>query len=72
MQAGAERKPTTFLLADTQIIEEKQLIDINNVLNTGDVPNLYEAQDKDAQNKFARKDCQEKGIDQTPLNLFTQ
>lgn len=72
MQAGAERKPTTFLLVDTQIIEEKQLIDINNILNTGDVPNLYEAQDKDAQNKFARKDCQEKGIDQTPLNLFSQ
>jgi dynein heavy chain len=40
MQAGAERKPTTFLLVDTQIIEEKQLIDINNILNTGDVPNL--------------------------------
>lgn len=72
MQAGAERKPTTFLLVDTQIIEEKQLIDINNILNTGDVPNLYEAIDKDAQNKLARKDCTDKQIDQTPLNLFTQ
>jgi dynein heavy chain len=38
MQAGVEAKPTTFLFVDTQIISEQQLEDINNVLNSGDVP----------------------------------
>jgi len=40
LNAGAKRNPTTFLIVDTQIIDDKQLEDINNVLNTGDVPNL--------------------------------
>jgi len=41
LQAGArDRKPTTFLIVDTQIINDKQLEDINNILNSGDVPNV--------------------------------
>jgi len=40
MQAGSKRLQTTFLLVDTQILGEKMLEDINNVLNTADVPNL--------------------------------
>jgi len=40
LNAGAKRNSTTFLIVDTQIIDDKQLEDINNVLNTGDVPNL--------------------------------
>lgn len=40
LQAGAKRNPTTFLIVDTQIIDEKILEDINNILNTGDVPNV--------------------------------
>jgi len=40
LQSGAQRQPTTFLIVDTQIIDEKQLEDINNILNTGDVPNI--------------------------------
>ena len=41
MTAGVENKPLTFLFVDTQIINEQMLEDINNVLNSGDVPNLY-------------------------------
>jgi len=40
LQAGAKRNPTTFLIVDTQLINDKQLEDINNILNTGDVPNI--------------------------------
>ena len=38
MQAGVDSKITTFLFVDTQIINEQMLEDINNVLNSGDVP----------------------------------
>ena len=40
-KAGIDNKPTTFLFNDTQVKDEKFLEDINNVLNAGEVPNLY-------------------------------
>jgi len=43
MQAGAENKPTVFLFNDTQIIKESFLEDINNILNAGEVPDLFAA-----------------------------
>jgi len=42
MTAGAESKPVVFLFSDTQIVQESFLEDINNILNSGEVPNLYE------------------------------
>jgi dynein heavy chain len=39
--AGAECNPTTFLFSDTQIVFESFLEDINNILNAGEVPNLF-------------------------------
>lgn len=44
-KAGAECKPTVFLLSDTQIKEESFLEDVNNILNTGEVPNLFAKDD---------------------------
>ncbi|RKO99706.1 hypothetical protein CXG81DRAFT_14142 [Caulochytrium protostelioides] len=44
--AGGEGKPTTFLLADTQIPDESFLEDINNLLNSGEVPNLWPNDEK--------------------------
>jgi dynein heavy chain len=41
MTAGCENQPITFLFSDTQIVKEGFLEDINNILNTGEVPNLY-------------------------------
>ena len=44
--AGAYGKPTVFLITDTQIKEESFLEDIDNLLNTGEVPNLYAVDEK--------------------------
>ncbi|XP_068444624.1 dynein axonemal heavy chain 6 isoform X2 [Clinocottus analis] len=40
--AGVEGKDTVFLFTDTQIVVEGFLEDINNMLNSGEVPNLFE------------------------------
>lgn len=43
---GIKGNPTTFLFTDTQIKEEGFLEDINNILNTGEVPNIFPADEK--------------------------
>ena len=44
--AGVENKPTVFLFnADTQALEEAFLEDINNILSSGEVPNLYKPEE---------------------------
>jgi dynein heavy chain len=48
MMAGAEGKDTVFLFADTQIAMEAFLEDINNILNSGEVPNLWGNDDIEA------------------------
>lgn len=45
--AGVEGKPVVFLLTDTQISKESFLEDVNNLLNTGDVPGMFAADDKE-------------------------
>jgi dynein heavy chain len=43
---GVEGKECTFLFTDTQIIKEQFLEDINSLLNSGEVPNLWEPEEK--------------------------
>lgn len=45
--AGIEGKGLCFLMTDTQIISESFIEDINNLLNTGEIPNLLLPEDKD-------------------------
>ena len=40
-RAGAEGKPTMFLFSDSQIKFEAFVEDLNTLLNTGEVPNLF-------------------------------
>lgn len=39
--AGGKNEATTFLFTDSQIKEEGFVEDINNLLNTSEVPNLF-------------------------------
>jgi len=38
---GVKNKETVFLFMDTQIVEESFVEDINNILSSGEVSNLY-------------------------------
>ncbi|XP_070785989.1 dynein axonemal heavy chain 2 [Enoplosus armatus] len=68
---GVDNKPTVFLFNDTQIVDESFLEDINNILSSGEVPNLYK-QDEfvevcNALSESARKD----NVVETPDSLFS-
>ncbi len=41
LQAGVKDTPTSFVFTDAQVVMESFLEDVNNILNAGDVPNLY-------------------------------
>lgn len=70
--AGAQNLPVVFLFNDTQIINETMLEDINGILNSGDVPNLYAAEDLETISTACRPECQRKRIPPTKLNIFAQ
>ena len=71
MQAGVDNKQTSFLFVDTQIINEQMLEDINNILNSGDVPNLYKIEDYEPIFKVGKLVCMEKNIQVTKMNMFS-
>eukprot|EP00055_Hartaetosiga_balthica_P018142 m.129163 g.129163 ORF g.129163 m.129163 type:complete len:2586 (+) comp9459_c1_seq4:2-7759(+) len=71
--SGFEGKPTVFLFSDNQVKEESFLEDINMLLNTGDVPNLYAADEKAEIIEKMGAVLKEKritNIDTTPLSLY--
>lgn len=41
---GVENKPTVFLFSDNQILVEEFVEDLNNILNSGEVPGLFDAE----------------------------
>ena len=47
LDAGCDGIKSTFLMTDTQIMYESFLEDINNILNTGEITNLYAKEDYD-------------------------
>ncbi|KAF8787359.1 Dynein heavy chain 3 like protein [Argiope bruennichi] len=71
-KAGADGKATVFLFNDNQIKDESFVEDINMILNTGDVPNLYAADERAEileKMQGAARDSGKK-IDTTPLSLY--
>jgi dynein heavy chain len=70
-KCGVNDKATTFLFCDTQIVKEDFVEAINNVLNSGDVPNLYANEDFDEISTSCRVLCQQLGMQPTKANLFS-
>ncbi|XP_075319652.1 dynein axonemal heavy chain 6 [Odontesthes bonariensis] len=60
--AGVEGKDMVFLFTDTQIVIEEFLEDINNILNSGEVPNLFEKDELEQVLAATRPKAREAGI----------
>jgi dynein heavy chain, axonemal len=74
IKSGGEGIPTVFLFSDTQIKSESFLEDINNMLNTGEVPNIFAADEKAAVVEQVRNALlkQNPKIDPSPTALYNQ
>ncbi|XP_055607362.1 dynein axonemal heavy chain 3 isoform X2 [Uranotaenia lowii] len=72
MLAGNEGKPTVFLFNDSQAKEEAFVEDINSLLNTADIPNLFQTDEKavilETMQTIVRQTS--KPIDSTALSLY--
>ncbi|XP_043489610.1 dynein axonemal heavy chain 6 [Polistes fuscatus] len=69
---GTEGQHTTFIFTDTQIVLEEFLEDINNTLNTGEVPNLYEADELEKVIIATRPAAKQNGIDESDRDAIYQ
>ena len=71
VQAGVERKETVFLFTDTQIVEESFLEDINGILSTGEVPNLYSADEMGEIREGLLPAARAAGVEETSDALYS-
>ncbi|KAI8782171.1 dynein heavy chain 12, axonemal, partial [Biomphalaria glabrata] len=73
-QAGGKGIPTTFLITDSQIKSERFLEDIDALLNSGEVPNLFASDEKaeimETVRVNAAKAAGDKNAELSPLALF--
>ena len=72
MTAGIDNKPIAFLFVDTQIINEQMLEDINSILSSGDVTNLYAEKEMEDIINSCKSDCLRKNLQPNKMNIFTQ
>lgn len=69
---GGKGNPTSFIFTDNSIKEEAFLEDINNILNTGEVPNIFPPDEKAEVQDSVRKAAKEENrcLEGTPSQLF--
>lgn len=68
--AGSKGQDTVFLFTDTQIVVEEFLEDINNILNSGEVPNLFESDEIERYLQPVRPLAKEAGYPETRDGVF--
>ena len=69
-KAGAKGQPVTFLMTDSQIVQERFLVYINDLLSSGYIPDLMSNEEKEEMCNAVRKEVKEAGILDTPENLW--
>uniref|UniRef100_A0A8C0MAC7 Dynein axonemal heavy chain 3 n=1 Tax=Canis lupus familiaris TaxID=9615 RepID=A0A8C0MAC7_CANLF len=72
LQVGVATKRTVFLFTDNQIKDESFVEDINMLLNTGDVPNIFPADEKADLVEKMQMAVRTEGekIEVTPLSMY--
>lgn len=68
--AGETNKPTVFLLVDSQIQWEGMVEDISNLLNTSEVPNLFDGSDLAQIGEGIAARAKQAGMDGTKNDLY--
>ncbi|XP_030213444.1 dynein heavy chain 1, axonemal [Gadus morhua] len=71
LKAGLTNQQITFLFVDTQIKSESFLEDVNSILNSGDVPNLYASDEQERILSSMKPVVQNAGQQPTKANLMS-
>jgi dynein heavy chain len=75
MKAGVKNIPMCFLLTDTQIGDDEWLVFINDLLNTGFIPDLFGEEDLDGIFNSIRSEAKAQGVPdnrQAMMDFFLQ
>ena len=74
LDAGLKEQGTVFLITDTTLeaCGDSAWDDVNNILNSGEVPNLFNAEDVDTIFATCKIDCQRKNLPATKINAHAQ
>lgn len=70
-QAGEKGLQTVFLFSDTQIKDERMVEDLSNLLNTGEVPNLFDGSDQVSICEGVSARAKKVGMDASRADLFS-
>ncbi|KAK7469836.1 hypothetical protein BaRGS_00036165, partial [Batillaria attramentaria] len=68
--SGVDNKPTVFLFNDIQVVEESFLEDINNILSSGEVPNLFKPDELEEVRNSLADYLKRDGLDDSPQTAF--
>ena len=69
-KSGGEGSPTVFLFTDSQIKDESFMEDINNILNTGEIPGLYPKDEIMSILEMVRPRAKRVGKDKSVADLY--
>uniref|UniRef100_A0A6I8PET2 Dynein axonemal heavy chain 11 n=2 Tax=Ornithorhynchus anatinus TaxID=9258 RepID=A0A6I8PET2_ORNAN len=70
IRAGAKNMPTVFLLTDAQVLDEQFLVLINDLLASGEIPDLFSDEDTDNIISMVRSEIRKLGIIDTRENCW--
>ncbi|QDZ24237.1 heavy chain of dynein [Chloropicon primus] len=69
-KAGIDGTPLAFLFTDNQIADESFVEDVNNILNSGEVPGMYTSDEKEKCIADIRQWCDDQGMQLSRDGLY--
>ena len=69
-KAGVDGTPVAFLFTDNQIADESFVEDVNNILNSGEVPGMYTSDEKEKCIADIRPWCDDQGLELSRDGLY--
>jgi dynein heavy chain len=69
-KAGAKGISCTLIMTDSQIINERFLVLLNDFLASGNIPDIFTSEIKDEFRNAIRNDARQAGVQDTPDNLW--
>ena len=62
IKAGVKNLPLTWLLTDTQIVDDTWLVYVNDLLSSGNIADLFSGEDKDSIINQVRNEARQRGV----------